>query len=351
MIYVNNLEKSFGKNKVLKGVNEHIKKGEVVVVIGPSGSGKSTFLRCLNLLEEPTGGEIIFEGKNITDKKVNINKLREKMGMVFQQFNLFPHKTVLENITIAPIKVKKMKKSDAEAKAIRLLEKVGLENKKDAYPAQLSGGQQQRVAIARALAKKPDILLLDEPLSNLDTKLRVETRQEIRRIQKETGVTAIFVTHDQEEAMCISDEIVLMKDGDIQQISSPSDIYMNPCNKFVASFIGSPEMNFIPLNVENGIAKVDSLEVNNLPLDKKNVLMGVRAEDFEVAESGLKTIVKTVEILGRERLLTLTHNQTEYKMLVEKEFEIEEGKELIVRPKLGKSYVFDAESEAFITKC
>lgn len=192
---------------------------------------------------------------------------------------------------------------------------------------------------------------MDEPLSNLDTKLRVETRQEIRRIQKETGVTAIFVTHDQEEAMCISDEIVLMKDGDIQQISSPSDIYMNPCNKFVASFIGSPEMNFIPLNVENGIAKVDSLEVNNLPLDKKNVLMGVRAEDFEVAESGLKTIVKTVEILGRERLITLTHNQTEYKMLVEKEFKIEEGKELIVRPKLGKSYVFDAESEAFITKC
>ena len=199
---------------------------------------------------------------------------------------------------------------------------------------------------------------MDEPLSNLDTKLRVETRQEIRRIQKETGVTAIFVTHDQEEAMCISDEIVLMKDGAIQQISSPSDIYMNPCNKFVASFIGSPEMNFIDIDLKmkkrrnfGVFSKVDSLEVNNLPLDKKNVLMGVRAEDFEVAESGLKTIVKTVEILGRERLLTLTHNETEYKMLVEKEFEIEEGNELIVRPKLGKSYVFDAESEAFITKC
>ena len=221
----------------------------------------------------------------------------------------------------------------------------------DKKPSQLSGGQQQRVAIARALAKKPDILLLDEPLSNLDTKLRVETRQEIRRIQKETGVTAIFVTHDQEEAMSISDEIVLMKDGAIQQISSPSDIYMNPVNKFVASFIGSPEMNFINLDCKDGMSVVDSLTIENLPKDKSKVVLGVRAEDFEVTDKGLKTKVVTVEILGRERLLTLDHNGAIYKMLVDKEFFIDEGAELMIKPKTGKSYVFDAESEEFITKC
>ena len=291
-------------------------------------------------------GKIFFGDKDVT----GLEPEQLGIGLVFQNYALYPHMTVRENIMF-PLKNLKWDKKKAAERVEEVAKIVKIADQLDKKPAQLSGGQQQRVAIARALAKKPDILLLDEPLSNLDTKLRVETRQEIRRIQKETGVTAIFVTHDQEEAMCISDEIVLMKDGAIQQISSPSDIYMNPCNKFVASFIGSPEMNFIELNVENGIAKVDSLEVNNLPLDKKNVLMGVRAEDFEVAESGLKTIVKTVEILGRERLLTLTHNETEYKMLVEKEFEIEEGNELIVRPKLGKSYVFDAESEAFITKC
>ena len=221
MIYVNNLEKSFGKNNVLKGVNEHIKKGEVVVVIGPSGSGKSTFLRCLNLLEEPTGGEIIFEGKNITDKKVNINKLREKMGMVFQQFNLFPHKTVLENITIAPIKVKKMKKSDAEAKAIRLLEKVGLENKKDAYPAQLSGGQKQRIAIARALAAAPPLILADEPTGNLDSKSSREIMEILRKLHTE-GRTVILITHDDKIAQSAK-RIIRIMDGKIESDSGMAD--------------------------------------------------------------------------------------------------------------------------------
>ena len=171
MIHVNNLHKSFGKNDVLKGINEHIKKGEVVVVIGPSGSGKSTFLRCLNLLEEPTSGEIVFEGNSITDKKVDINKIREKMGMVFQQFNLFPHKTILENLTIAPIKVKGISKAEAEKKAFELLERVGLTDKAKAYPSSLSGGQKQRIAIARALAMEPDVMLFDEPTSALDPEM------------------------------------------------------------------------------------------------------------------------------------------------------------------------------------
>ncbi|WP_302653633.1 amino acid ABC transporter ATP-binding protein [uncultured Clostridium sp.] len=236
MIYVNNLEKSFGKNKVLKGVNEHIKKGEVVVVIGPSGSGKSTFLRCLNLLEEPTGGEIIFEGKNITDKKVNINKLREKMGMVFQQFNLFPHKTVLENITIAPIKVKKMKKSDAEAKAIRLLEKVGLENKKDAYPSQLSGGQKQRIAIARALAMEPDVMLFDEPTSALDPEMVGEVLNVMKNLASE-GMTMVVVTHEMGFAKEVGDRIVFMDGGNILESEKPQEFFENPKNERTKEFL------------------------------------------------------------------------------------------------------------------
>ena len=236
MIYVNNLEKSFGKNKVLKGVNEHIKKGEVVVVIGPSGSGKSTFLRCLNLLEEPTGGEIIFEGKNITDKKVNINKLREKMGMVFQQFNLFPHKTVLENITIAPIKVKKMKKSDAEAKAIRLLEKVGLENKKDAYPSQLSGGQKQRIAIARALAMEPDVMLFDEPTSALDPEMVGEVLNVMKDLASE-GMTMVVVTHEMGFAKEVGDRIVFMDGGNILESGKPEEFFANPKNERTKEFL------------------------------------------------------------------------------------------------------------------
>ena len=236
MIYVNNLEKSFGKNNVLKGVNEHIKKGEVVVVIGPSGSGKSTFLRCLNLLEEPTGGEIIFEGKNITDKKVNINKLREKMGMVFQQFNLFPHKTVLENITIAPIKVKKMKKSDAEAKAIRLLEKVGLENKRDTYPAQLSGGQKQRIAIARALAMEPDVMLFDEPTSALDPEMVGEVLNVMKDLASE-GMTMVVVTHEMGFAKEVGDRIVFMDGGNILESGKPEEFFANPKNERTKEFL------------------------------------------------------------------------------------------------------------------
>ena len=236
MIYVNNLEKSFGKNNVLKGVNEHIKKGEVVVVIGPSGSGKSTFLRCLNLLEEPTGGEIIFEGKNITDKKVNINKLREKMGMVFQQFNLFPHKTVLENITIAPIKVKKIKKSDAEAKAIRLLEKVGLENKKDVYPAQLSGGQKQRIAIARALAMEPDVMLFDEPTSALDPEMVGEVLNVMKDLASE-GMTMVVVTHEMGFAKEVGDRIVFMDGGNILESGKPEEFFANPKNERTKEFL------------------------------------------------------------------------------------------------------------------
>lgn len=236
MIHVNNLHKSFGKNDVLKGINEHIKKGEVVVVIGPSGSGKSTFLRCLNLLEEPTSGEIVFEGNSITDKKVDINKIREKMGMVFQQFNLFPHKTVLENLTIAPIKVKGISKAEAEKKAFELLERVGLTDKAKAYPSSLSGGQKQRIAIARALAMEPDVMLFDEPTSALDPEMVGEVLSVMKDLAKE-GMTMVVVTHEMGFAREVGDRILFMDAGNIVEQGTPEEIFSHPKNSRTIDFL------------------------------------------------------------------------------------------------------------------
>ena len=236
MIRVSNLHKSFGKNDVLKGINEHIKKGEVVVVIGPSGSGKSTFLRCLNLLEEPTSGEIVFEGNSITDKKVDINKIREKMGMVFQQFNLFPHKTVLENLTIAPIKVKGISKAEAEKKAFELLERVGLTDKAKAYPSSLSGGQKQRIAIARALAMEPDVMLFDEPTSALDPEMVGEVLNVMKDLAKE-GMTMVVVTHEMGFAREVGDRILFMDAGNIVEQGTPEEIFSHPKNSRTIDFL------------------------------------------------------------------------------------------------------------------
>ena len=236
MIHVNNLYKSFGKNDVLKGIDEHIEKGEVVVVIGPSGSGKSTFLRCLNLLEEPTSGQIIFEGNDITDKKVDINKIREKMGMVFQQFNLFPHKTVLQNLTIAPVKVKGLSKEQAEKKAMELLKRVGLTDKAKAYPSSLSGGQKQRIAIARALAMEPDVMLFDEPTSALDPEMVGEVLSVMKDLEKE-GMTMVVVTHEMGFAREVGDRILFMDNGNIVEQGTPEEIFSNPKNPRTIDFL------------------------------------------------------------------------------------------------------------------
>ena len=236
MIHVNNLYKSFGKNDVLKGIDEHIEKGEVVVVIGPSGSGKSTFLRCLNLLEEPTSGQIIFEGNDITDKKVDINKIREKMGMVFQQFNLFPHKTVLQNLTIAPVKVKGLSKEQAEKKAMELLKRVGLTDKAKAYPSSLSGGQKQRIAIARALAMEPDVMLFDEPTSALDPEMVGEVLSVMKDLAKE-GMTMVVVTHEMGFAREVGDRILFMDNGNIVEQGAPDEIFSNPKNPRTIDFL------------------------------------------------------------------------------------------------------------------
>ena len=227
MIEVKDLHKSFGHLEVLKGITETIQDQEIVSIIGPSGSGKSTFLRFLNLLEEPTSGEIIINGDNITDKKHDVNKMREELGMVFQRFNLFPHMTVLNNITLAPIKVKGMNKADAEEIAMQLLKKVGLVDKAKVYPNTLSGGQHQRVAIARALAMQPDIMLFDEPTSALDPEMVGEVLNVIRDLTKE-GMTMVIVTHEMGFAREVSDRVFFMDEGIIMEQGKPAELFGSP---------------------------------------------------------------------------------------------------------------------------
>ncbi len=236
MIIVRDLHKAFGKHVVLKGVNEHIKRGEKVVVIGPSGSGKSTFLRCLNRLEEPTSGDIIFKGQNITAKKTDINHVRRQMGMVFQQFNLFPHITVKENIKLAPVKLKIKSDAEADARALQLLERVGLPDKADSYPGQLSGGQQQRIAIARALAMDPDVMLFDEPTSALDPEMVGEVL-EIMKELAEDGMTMVVVTHEMGFAREVATRVLFMDGGNIMEQNEPKEFFANPQNPRLKDFL------------------------------------------------------------------------------------------------------------------
>ena len=236
LIQVCGLEKAFGSLDVLKGIDYEINKGDVVVVIGPSGSGKSTFLRTLNLLEEPTGGKIFVEGTDITDKNTNINVHRQKMGMVFQHFNLFPHMTLLENITLAPIKLKLMTKQEAEKKAHELLKRVGLEEKANQYPSQISGGQKQRIAIIRALAMNPDVMLFDEPTSALDPEMVGEVLDLMKQLARE-GMTMIVVTHEMGFAREVGSKVVFMDDGKIVEENEPQEFFANPKNPRLKDFL------------------------------------------------------------------------------------------------------------------
>ena len=236
MITVSNLCKSFGGLEVLKGVNVEIDKGDVICVIGPSGSGKSTFLRCLNLLETPTSGSILFEGDELTDKKIDLNRHRQKMGMVFQQFNLFPHMTVLDNLTCAPIRLKKTPKAEAEKKAMELLARVGLADRADAWPNQLSGGQKQRVAIVRALCMEPDVMLFDEPTSALDPEMVGEVLDVMKELAK-SGMTMVVVTHEMGFAREVASRVLFLDDGVIAEEGTPDEIFGAPKGERLQSFL------------------------------------------------------------------------------------------------------------------
>ena len=236
IIKVEGLSKAFNNNEVLKNISTEIKRGEVVFVVGPSGSGKSTFLRCLNLLETPTGGKIYFEGTDICDKKTDIDKLRQKMGMVFQQFNLFPHMSILKNMTLAPVKLLGMKEEEANAEAERLLERVGLSDKRDAYPNQLSGGQKQRIAIVRALMMKPDVMLFDEPTSALDPEMVGEVLSVMRELARE-HMTMVVVTHEMGFAREVADRVMFLDGGDFVEEAPPTEFFESPKSERLRSFL------------------------------------------------------------------------------------------------------------------
>ena len=236
LIKVQGLHKIFGELHALSGISEEIHKGEVVVIVGPSGSGKSTFLRSLNLLEEPSKGQVIFEGEDITDKKVDINKHRQKMGMVFQHFNLFPHKTILQNITLAPVKLLKKSRDEAEKRAMELLRLVGLEEKANAYPSQLSGGQKQRIAIIRSLAMDPEVMLFDEPTSALDPEMVGEVLELMKRLARD-GMTMVVVTHEMGFAKEVATRIIFMDEGQIKEQAGPEEFFENPKDERLKEFL------------------------------------------------------------------------------------------------------------------
>ncbi|MFQ9908706.1 MAG: amino acid ABC transporter ATP-binding protein [Acutalibacter sp.] len=236
MISVKDLRKSFGDHEVLKGINETIEKGEKVVIIGPSGSGKSTFLRCLNMMETPTSGEVWFEGKLLTDPKCDLNRMRQRMGMVFQHFNLFPHLTVLENITLAPVKLKLQTAEEAKANAQKLLERIGLADKADAYPPQLSGGQKQRIAIVRSLAMNPDVMLFDEPTSALDPEMVGEVLELMRELALD-GMSMVVVTHEMGFAREVATRVLFMDEGQILEQNTPKEFFSAPKNPRLQDFL------------------------------------------------------------------------------------------------------------------
>ena len=239
MIEVKNLKISFGDLHVLKDVSIHIKKGEKIVIIGPSGSGKSTFLRCLNRLEDPQGGQIIFEGNDLTDPKTNLDLCRQKMGMVFQHFNLFPHLTVLQNITLAPVTLKLKSKEEAEAEAMELLERIGLPEKANVYPSTLSGGQKQRIAIVRSMAMHPDLLLFDEPTSALDPEMVGEVLNVMKDLAKKDGMTMAVVTHEMGFAREVADRVLFMNEGYIEEEGTPEEIFQHPKSERLQQFLKS----------------------------------------------------------------------------------------------------------------
>ena len=331
--------------KALDGVELSVENGEFVAIIGTSGSGKSTMLHMLGGLDRPTSGTVTVDGRELStlkDEELTIFR-RRKIGFVFQAYNLVPVLSVYENIVL-PIQLDGGAVDESYVREVIAV--LGLEKKLDSLPGQRSGGQQQRVAIARALVKRPDILLLDEPLSNLDARLRLEMREEIRRIQTETGVTTVFVTHDQEEAMSITDEIVLMRTGVVQQQCPPQQMYLNPANRFVAGFLGNPPINFFRLDVCGGtvcLAEDYMLRVRGAA--DGPVLVGIRPEAWRLGQ-GLRTAAEAVEMRGKDLLVTFSLAGERARAILDITAGVAAGDavELTLEPRLV--YIFDPETGA-----
>ncbi len=340
-------------NKSVVAVNSfniEIADGQLVGLLGPSGCGKSTMLNLLSGLQKPTGGKIFFDDDDVT----NLPPENRGVGLVFQNYALYPHLTVKQNITF-PLENRrgkdKLTKSEMSDMALESAKLVQLENLMERKPGELSGGQQQRVAIARAIVKNPRILLLDEPLSNLDARLRLQTREEIRRIQRSTGITTVFVTHDQEEAMSISDLIIVMKDGVLQQVGKPQEVYDNPVNLFVAKFLGTPPVNTFDGEVKNGGLYIGDEKIFDAPhISDRQVIVAVRPEGFEINPSGVFTCkLDRVEVMGRDDSIVSTHEKS-HNPFVRSIISSEEARKVVgdmVRfdLKKNKTYIFDKETE------
>lgn len=343
-----NLTKIFTNRKTGKevravdNVDLTIPSGKLIGLLGPSGCGKTTSLFMIAGLHDVSSGNIFFGNKDVT----RISPDKRGIGLVFQNYALYPHMTVQQNVMF-PLENLKVTRAEALSRSAEMAELVGIGDLLDRKPSELSGGQQQRVAIARALVKKPEVLLLDEPLSNLDARLRLQMREEIKRIQRETGITTVFVTHDQEEAMSISDEIVVMKFGEIQQVGAPQDVYLNPKNLFVAEFLGSP-----PINVLQGEVKKGKLYIaNEFICDKKDIKdgeyhVGLRPEDFKVTEdnSGISVSGGNVEIIGRDTMIRFNLGDKQIRALVDSE-SVREAKDLKLTIRSERVHLFDLETE------
>ena len=353
MIDVIDLNKVFDNGfEALKSVNFSIEQGDLVCLLGPSGCGKSTILNMIAGLLQPTGGDIQFKKSSV----INTEPKDRNIGFVFQNYALYPHMTVLENIMF-PLTVgeKKISKEEAKKVAEEYMQLTNIEELAEKKPGTLSGGQQQRVAITRALVQKPEVLLLDEPLSNLDARLRLKIREEIRRLVKEVGITTIFVTHDQEEALSISDKIILLNEGVIQQHDDPQNLYLEPNNLFVAKFIGNPIINISEVDVKDGVISHPSftLQVSELVenrfrkgLENGHYYLGLRPEDLVPSENGLFTVTVTaVELIGRERILHFTLGEQDIKSIVSVEHKIEEGDTLSFDILRHKLFLFDQNGE------
>ena len=353
MIDVIDLNKVFDNGfEALKSVNFSIEQGDLVCLLGPSGCGKSTILNMIAGLLQPTGGDIQFKKSSV----INTEPKDRNIGFVFQNYALYPHMTVLENIMF-PLTVGQNKISKEEAKKVaeEYMQLTNIEELAEKKPGTLSGGQQQRVAITRALVQKPEVLLLDEPLSNLDARLRLKIREEIRRLVKEVGITTIFVTHDQEEALSISDKIILLNEGVIQQHDDPQNLYLEPNNLFVAKFIGNPIINISEVEVKDGVIHHPSftLPASELVesrfrkgLENGHYYLGLRPEDLVPSENGLFTVTVTaVELIGRERILHFTLGEQDIKSIVSVEHKIEEGDTLSFDLLRHKLFLFDQNGE------
>ncbi len=346
MIRLENIVVKFGDFTALHDINVHVKEGEFFTFLGPSGCGKTTTLRIIAGFLEPDEGDVIFDGKRINGMPPH----KRQVNTIFQRYALFPHLNVYENIAFG-LKLKKLPKADIDSKVKEMLSLVNLKGFEHRNINSLSGGQQQRVAIARALVKRPAVLLLDEPLSNLDARLRLQTREEIRRIQRETNITTVFVTHDQEEAMSISDQIVVMKLGVVQQMGVPQEVYNNPANLFVAKFLGTPPVNVFRGEVKGGALYIADERICDTPgISDRAVYVGIRPEGFIYSPNGVLTCdFQNVEVMGGAISIVSSHKESENAIIratVMDDVKIPEGAATVkfdIKP--NKLYVFDRETE------